>query len=81
MNPIDQQNRKEAVKSLITIALLEGAVLMAVVGVYLNTNNITHLIVGVVGSSLLFGPLILRWAKNHGGAMKAKPNSVEDRDE
>jgi|GEM_PF-1872357 len=77
MNALEDQKRKEAIKGLINIAVLEGLVLIAVVGVYLYTNSLVYLIGGVIGSSLIFLPLFLRWAKAHGGAMKAKPNSDE----
>lgn len=80
MNSIDDQKRKDAVKALINIVLLEGAVLMLVIGVYLYTNNIAHLVGGVIGSSLIFAPMLLRWVRAHGAAMKAKPNSVEQGD-
>ena len=65
MNALDQQERKASIKNLINIVVLEGAVLMLVVGVYLYTNNIVYLIGGVLGSSMIFGPLILRWSKAH----------------
>ena len=73
----DADKKRDAVKGLINIALFEGVVLIAVVAVYLHTQNIVHLIGGVVGSSLIFAPMIVRWFHNHGAAMKAKPNSVE----
>ena len=77
MNALDDQKRKDAIRGLINIALFEGVVLVAVVGVYFYTNNIVHLVGGVVGSTLIFGPMFLRWFKDHGRAMKAKPNSTE----
>ena len=80
MNALDDHKRKDAVKALINIVLLEGAVLMLVIGVYLYTNNIAHLVGGVIGSSLIFAPMLLRWVRAHGEAMKAKPNSVEQSD-
>jgi hypothetical protein len=36
---------------------------------------LTHLIGGVVGTALIFGPLFLRWFNEHGKALKASPNS------
>ncbi|MEX6632023.1 hypothetical protein [Hyphococcus lacteus] len=75
MNPIEDQKRKEAVKALMNIAMLEGVVLLGVVGTYLYTNNIVHLIGGIVGSTLIFGPMFVRWFNEHGKALKAKPNS------
>lgn len=80
MNAIDNQKRKDAVRGLINIVLLEGAILILVVGVYLYNNNIVHLVGGVIGSSLIFSPMLLRWIREHGAAMKAKPNSVEQGD-
>ena len=77
MNALDDQKRKDAIRGLINIALIEGAVLMLVIGVFLYTNNIVHLIGGVIGSTLIFTPMLLRWIRAHGEAMKAKPNSVE----
>ncbi len=75
MNAIDQQKRKDAIKGLINIAILEGFVLVAVIAVYFYTNSATLLIGGVLGSTLLFGPLFLRWARAHGAAVMPKPNS------
>lgn len=75
MNAIDDQKRKDAVKGLINIAILEGLVLVLVVAVYLSTNNVTYLIGGVIGSTLIFAPMMVRWTKVHGAAMKEKPNS------
>lgn len=80
MNAIDNQKRKDAVRGLINIVLLEGAVLMLVIGVYFYTSNIVHLVGGIIGSSLIFTPMLLRWIRAHGAAMKAKPNSVEQGD-
>lgn len=77
MNDLDAQKRKDAVRALINIALVEGAVLMTVVLIYLNTKNVTHLVSGVAASALIFGPMFFRWFKAHGEAMKPKPNSVE----
>ena len=75
MNATDDIKRKEAIQGLVNIALLEGVVLIAVVGVFLYTNNVTYLIGGMVGSALIFGPMILRWANEHKQALKGKPNS------
>ncbi|WP_411819807.1 hypothetical protein ABFZ85_13960 [Hyphococcus formosus] len=75
MTSIEEQKRQEAVKALINIAMLEGVVLLAVIGVYFYTNNFVHLIGGIVGSTLIFGPMFVRWFNEHGKALKAKPNS------
>jgi hypothetical protein len=69
MSP-DAAKRQEAMRALINIALLEGAVLMAVIAVYFATNNIVYLIGGVAGAALLFAPLIVRWAKTHAPAFR-----------
>ena len=75
METPDDINRREAMRGLMNLALLEGAVLIAVVGIYFYTQNLTHLIGGVVGTAIIFGPLFLRWFNAHGKALKAKPNS------
>lgn len=72
----DADKKREAMRGLINIALFEGMVLMAVIGVYFYTQNIVHLVGGVIGSSLIFAPMFVRWFREHGAAMKAKPNSV-----
>ncbi len=69
------QKRKDAIKGLINIAIFEGFVLVAVVGVYLYTGNLVHLVGGVFGSTLIFAPMFLRWSRAHGEAMKTRPNS------
>lgn len=73
---LDEQKRKDAIRSLINIAMFEGVVLVGVIGVYLATDNITYLIGGVIGSTIIFAPMFLRWFKDHGRALKAKPNSA-----
>ena len=77
MPDLDQQKRTEAIKGLINLAILEGFVLVAVVAVYLTTNNLTYLIGGVIGSTVIFAPLFLRWVKAHGSAMKTNSTSEE----
>jgi hypothetical protein len=79
MNALEQQKRKDAIRALINIAILEGAVLIAVVAFYMNTGDITHLVGGVVASTLIFGPMFFRWFKAHGQTLKAKPYSAESR--
>ncbi|WDI31817.1 hypothetical protein PUV54_01275 [Hyphococcus flavus] len=72
----DQQKRKAAIRALINIAILEGAVLFAVVAFYVNTQDITHLMGGIIASTLIFGPMFFRWFKAHGDAFKpSKPNT------
>ena len=78
MQTPDDQKRQEAIKALVNVAILEGVLLVAVVLVYLQTNNVTYLVGGVLGSTLIFGPMILRWAKAHGEALKSKPNSLDE---
>lgn len=75
MNPVADQKRKDAIRALINIAILEGFVLIAVVGVYLYTNSIVYLVGGIVASSLIFFPMFLRWHRAHGKGMSVKPNS------
>ena len=70
MNTLNVQKRKAAIKGLINIAIVEGFVLMAVVGVFLYTGSLIHLVGGVIGSTLIFGPMFLRWYKEHGKALK-----------
>lgn len=72
------QKRQDAIKALINIAIIEGFVLVAVVAVYLYTGEIVHLIGGVIGSTLIFGPMFVRWYNEHGKALQAKPNSTKE---
>jgi len=72
MNPVDDKKRKDEIKGLINIAIAEGFVLMAVVGVYLYTGKLIHLAGGVIGSTLIFAPMFLRWHKEHAQALKTK---------
>ena len=80
MADMSDQKRKDAFRALINIALLEGAVLMLVVGVYLYTNNIVHLVGGIIGSTLIFAPMFWRWYTEHGSALQSRPNSGGGRD-
>jgi hypothetical protein len=76
MNALDDQKRKDAIKGLINIAIFEGFVLVAVVGVYLYTGKLIHLVGGGIGSTLIFAPMFLRWSRAHGEAMKARTKSA-----
>lgn len=69
----DPYKRKEALRALLNIVMLEGVVLLIVVAVYLATWNLTYLIGGVVASSLIFAPLLLRWMKEHAGNLRSDP--------
>lgn len=70
MHSPEEIRRKDAIKALINIAIIEGFVLAAVVGVYLYTGDIVHLVGGVIGSALIFGPMILRWYNEYGGTLR-----------
>ena len=79
MNQLDNQNRQDAIRGLINLAALEGVLLVGVALIYLQTNNITHLVGGVIGTSVVFAPLFYRWAKAHSAAMRQKPNSIDNK--
>ncbi|MEQ8179697.1 MAG: hypothetical protein RIA10_15315 [Amphiplicatus sp.] len=68
---IDSQRRKEAARALLNIAMLEGMLLFAVVSIYLYTKEMTYLVGGVVATSLIFVPILLRWMRDHAPAMKS----------
>jgi hypothetical protein len=68
--PVDPQKRRDAVKALVNLVLLESMLLAVVVGVYLYTDKLAYLIGGVIGSALIFTPAFIRWAKEHGTALK-----------
>jgi len=70
MQTLNDQKRKAAIKGLINIAIVEGFVLMVVVGVFLYTGSLIHLVGGIIGSTLIFGPMFLRWYNEHGKALK-----------
>lgn len=72
MQTPDDIKRKEAVTGLIKIALMEGAMLIAVVGAYLYTDNLSILIGGVIGTAIIFGPMFFRWFNEHGKTLKTK---------
>lgn len=79
MNP-DDLKRKEAVRALINLALLEGMLIFVVIAVYLYTNSIAYLIGGVVATSFIFAPLILRWVRDHAPALRTPAaGAPEDR--
>jgi len=79
VNP-DDLKRKEAVRALINLALLEGMLIFVVIAVYLYTNSIAYLIGGVIATSFIFAPLILRWMRDHAPALRAPAvDAPEDR--
>jgi hypothetical protein len=70
---IQGDRRKDAIRALINLAVLEGMVLFMVIAVYLMTNEVTYVAGGFVGSALIFGPMLYRWYKEHGEALRAVP--------
>ena len=73
MQASDDHKMKEAVSALIKIAVFEALLFLAVVAVYLKTNQLVHLISGIIGVFVISGPMFLRWFKAHAEALKAKP--------
>ena len=71
MTSVDEQRRKEAIRSLINIVILEGLLLIAVVGIYFYTNNITYLVGGIVAVSLIFGPVFFRFVRDNAKHLKS----------
>ncbi|MEQ8936119.1 MAG: hypothetical protein RIE56_10055 [Amphiplicatus sp.] len=57
-------------RALLNIAILEGMLLFIVVAVYLYTNELTYLVGGIVATSLIFVPVLMRWIRDHAPAMK-----------
>ena len=80
MQDFDAELKREAIRSLINIAVLEGIVLMGVVGVYLYTGKMTYLVGGVVASTLIFGPAFIRWFKAHGKHLKTSTGVHDNQD-
>jgi len=70
MLDLEKQNRKIAIRAFVNLAVLEGFLLIAVVGVYLYTNNMAYLIGGLIGVTLIFGPLFFRFLKEHRKALR-----------
>ena len=71
-------DRNEALRALISLVLIEGAALAAVVFIYLHTDNLVYLIGGVLGVVGIFLPLQLRRIIAHRDAAAQKPNSTEE---
>ncbi|MAW80468.1 MAG: hypothetical protein CMI63_09535 [Parvularcula sp.] len=65
--------RKHAMKGLVNIALMEGAMLILVIGAYLYTDDLNILIGGVIGTAIIFGPLFFRWFRQYGRSLQSKP--------
>ena len=81
MQTPNDNKKQEAVNALIKIAAFEGVLLVAVVAIYLATNEMKYLIGGFVGVFLISGPMFFRWFNEHGKTMSAsKLNSVEGGD-
>ncbi|GAB4526371.1 MAG: hypothetical protein Kow00133_15220 [Amphiplicatus sp.] len=76
MNAGDHK-RREAVRALMNIALLEGMVLFLVVALYLATGGLAYLVGGLVAASLIFAPLFVRWLKAHGAAFRSPDGARE----
>lgn len=75
----EQQERKDAVRALVNIAILESLILIAVVAVYLATGVVAYLVGGVLGTLAIFVPFYVRWARDYAKALKGKPNSAKER--
>jgi hypothetical protein len=52
--------QQEATAALVKLAVLEVVALLAVVGLYLMTGNVLHLVLGLGVVSVLFAPLFVR---------------------
>ena len=74
METPEDMKKREAVKGLINIALMEGAVMILVVGAYLYTGNLSILIGGIAGAAIIFAPMLLRWVKQNKTVLNAKPD-------
>ncbi len=70
MKAIDEEKQKAAVRTLVNVAIFEGVLLAAVIGVYLYTNKLTHLIAGLAGAMILSAPLYIRVIREHGAALR-----------
>ena len=68
MTDAKQDKKRAATKALINIAMMEAFFFLAVVFIYLQTSNIAHLVIGIFGAMLIFGPLFFKWFKEHGAA-------------
>ena len=68
MTDAKQDKKRAATKALINIAMMEAFFFVAVVFVYLQTGNITHLFIGIGGTMLIVGPMFFKWFKEHGAA-------------
>lgn len=75
----ERQERREAVRALVNIAILESVLLIVVVAVYLATGVVAYLVGGVLGTLAIFVPFYIRWARNYAEGIKEKPHSVEER--
>ena len=76
MNKLGDQRRRDAIKALVNLAAVEGFVIVAVVVVYFYTNNMTHLVGGVVGAVVLFAPLYWRFFREHGAALSKRSDGA-----
>ncbi len=74
------RRKSEAISALIKIAVWEGLVLIVVVASFFATGSVAVLVAGVIASTALFAPMFLRWMREHSGALRAKPSSVEGGD-
>lgn len=71
----EAQKKRDARKALINIAMVDGFLVVAVVAVYLYTNNLVYLIGGLVGTALISGPMILRWYNEYASVLKASQSN------
>ncbi|MEM8772524.1 MAG: hypothetical protein AAGD92_12820 [Pseudomonadota bacterium] len=63
---VNRDKKRDAVRALIQLALWEAVFLFAVVGWFLHSANVVHLVFGIAASTILFGPLFVRWFRDHG---------------
>lgn len=72
MRAPDPYKRKEALRALLNLALLEGMLIFMVIAFYLYSGEIVHLFIGVAATFVIFAPLLLRWVRDHAPNFKGE---------
>ena len=67
-------------KTIINVALLEGAALSLVVGAYFYTSDLRLLIGGIVAVAAISGPFLIRRIMESKRETAAKPNEITSPD-
>ena len=68
-----EDKKKEALRALIGIVVLEAAIIVAVVAAWIVTGRLSYLIGGLIGSQIIIAPMVFNWTREKASHLKSPP--------